>query len=82
MMCAFGLGIGDFFACKSMMRFKVKKGLIKLTIFYMCATMFVLSLSLFLSDLIYNFQYFLIHGQIVQEDAIGVLELRVRADHH
>ena len=32
MMCAFGLGIGEFFACKSMMRFKVKKGLIKLTI--------------------------------------------------
>ena len=61
MMCAFGLGIGEFFACKSMMRFKVKKGLIKLTI-YMCATMFVLSLSLFLSDLIYTFQYFLIHG--------------------
>jgi len=81
MMCAFGLGIGEFFACKSMMRFKVKKGLLN-SRSYMCATMFVLSLSLFLSDLIYNFQYFLIHGQIVQEDAIGVLELRVRADHH
>ena len=71
MMCAFGLGIGEFFACKSMMRFKVKKGLIKLMILHMCNN--VCSLSFFLSDLIYNFQYFLIHGQIVQEDAIGVL---------
>ena len=82
MMCAFGLGIGEFFACKSMMRFKVKKGLIKLTILHVCNNVCSLSLSFFLSDLIYNFQYFLIHGQIVQEDAIGVLELRVRADHH
>jgi hypothetical protein len=46
MMCAFGLGIGEFFACKSMMRFKVKKGLIKLMILHMCNNVCSLSFSL------------------------------------